>query len=353
MYNIAIEIMGFLNPGKKAKRIRSEGPKVAGPSKVKRLKLPTKSNSVEPKPSETTKEDISILERLPTEILHEIFLCSGLSALPFTCKALNHKLQASKSLKVNMLKDFIVDLNNGIVAPEMTYKDRYALDKSVLNYRFITAEILKEVRFDTVLPFPAIASESKNRLILYYDKLNQRLLETMRRAESTEEEINRELARIADDNFNNLNGEDDELADAPEQEVQDYPERFYRGPFNDEKLSIIEHLHTKGLRFMEGETVLSNAMQSGTTVETLEELLECTESGNVQSVQPLISAFEQGSMSYVEWVVSKLQDLELLNEDELWVHIYKGKNAEHLKYLELLGATPSHGVLGLLSASHI
>lgn len=349
-----IEIMGFLNPGKRAKRVRSEGPKVpAEPKKIKRVKLPTKAQSAEPTPIESTKETGSILERLPTEILHEIFLLSGLTPLPLVCKTLNHKLQPSKSLKVNMLKNFIVDLNNKIVAPEMSYKDRYALDKMVLNYRFITTEILQELRFDTVLPFPAIASESKNRLILYYDKLNQRLLETMRRAESTEEEINRELARIANDNFNNINAEEDELADAPEQEVQDYPESFYEGPFTDEKVSLIEYLHTKGLRFMEGDSALGKAIAAGASVETLEKVLECTESQRVQSPYPLICAFEQDSIIHADWVVSKLQDRGLLNEEELWLQIYKGRNANHLKYLEQLGASPSHEVLGLFSASLI
>lgn len=346
--------MGFLKPGKKSKRARSDDKKTQKYSKVKRIKLEGEPK-LEKSPKDITiiKENTSILERLPTEIIHEIFLLDCLTELPLVCKSLNQQLRPTRSLKIRLLNNFIMDLNNGIVAPEMAYKERYALGKHILSYRFVTCDILREMKFDTVLPMATIISESKNRLILYYDKLNQRLLETMRRAESTEDEINTELARIADENFNNINGEEVELADAPEQEAQDFPLRFYNAPFTQDKLEMIKLLHRKELQFIDEDLVLSNAMEANVPVSVLDDLIGCSKAGFVRTVSTVIKAFEQGNMSHVEWVVSKLESRGLLNEDDLWVFIYQKQNSKFLNYLEEQGGTPSHEVLGWLSSSHI
>ncbi len=347
--------MGFLKPGKKTKRARTDDKKSQKPHRVKRIKLEPdpKLEDLSLMQKSNSKQSSSLLERLPSEIIHEIFLCTTLSNLPIVNRHLFHQLRPTKSLKINMLKNYIVDLNSKIVAPEMVYKDRFALYKHALNYRFVTYDILKEVKFDTVLPLSSVLSESKNRLVLYYDKLNQRLLETMRRAESTEEEINRELARIADENFNNVNVDEVELADAPDQEAQDFPERFYTAPFDDDKLEMITFLHTKGLQYINGDLVLCNAMEANVSVELLEELSQCSQADFVRTTSPLIKAFDVNNMKFVEWVISKLESRDLLNHDDLWVYIYQKQNSSFLHYLESQGGTPSHEVLGMLSSSHI
>ncbi|CCH46879.1 hypothetical protein BN7_6481 [Wickerhamomyces ciferrii] len=365
--------MGFLNPGNRSKRAKSGSPNPSSKKVHKRIKLNQKPHNIktpklpepkrviqtepelelestpEPEPEqEPLKPNASILERLPTEIVHEIFIFSRCLSLPFVSKILHDQLYPTKTLKKTILKDSIMDLNTGIVSPEMDHKKRFALDKDILKYKFVKMDLLEELKFDTVLPLSSIASESKNRLILYYDKLNQKLLETMRRAESTEEEINRELARIADENFNDITRGDVELEDVPEEEVQDFPEKYYNSPFNKDKLNALRYLHGKGLRFVDCNTIFKTVMESGISVSDLTIIYECLETDTITSVQPLIEAFETRNWEYIQWFIDTM-DKEFLNNDDLWIYIYKTQDVQLLHYLEEQGGTPSHDVLGMLT----
>lgn len=347
--------MGFLKPGKNRYRARNESDEPKKTYKRRRVKLEPPKPKVEEIHIEEEEEydkNKSILEKLPTEIIHEIFLIGGLITLPLVCKSLHAKLRPTRSLKVSMLKKSIVDLNSGVVTGK-EFNERYALEKQILDFKFVTYGILKEVHFDTVLPNATIKSEIKNRLILYNDKLNKTLLDIMRRSEYTEEQINRELADIADNAFNNLAVQGQELEDAPEQEIQDFPMRFYHGPFDQDRLQMITLLHSKGLRYIGSDSILSIAMDCDVEISVLDKLMNCCKDVNIQNVQPLITAFDKGNMSYVDWVVSNLETEELLNHDDLWVYIYQTQDSSYLHFLESRGATPSHDVLGMLSSTHI
>jgi hypothetical protein len=338
--------MGFLNPGKpKRKRQADERP-----SKRQRSTSSTPSTQNTTKESTPVTQELeqpderSILERLPTEVLQEIFIFTGVSALPFTCKSILIALTPSLSLKMRMLQNFIFDLNSEITNED--YKVRYALDICALQYRFISSEILKAVRFDTVLPLVSIRAESKNRLILHYDKLNKKLLEALYDMNASPEEINRELTRMTEER---INMDDVDLQDLPEEEFQDYPERYYH-KFKEHDIQVVEQLYGRKMRFKDGDLAISNAIRAGCDLGALSRVLKLTETGKISTVKPLISAFQRDNLDLVDWLLER-QDVnaDLINSDDLWIWISKVKRDEFLKFLTDKGANPSHGIIGVIS----
>lgn len=353
--------MGFLTPGKSTKKRTRDHKEAIARVKRSRSRQTTPETRLQvstPSPSPlhiqqvAPSEPRAILEKLPVELIHEIFIHAGLNSLPFVNKLLCAELTPSLTLRVRMLQNYIHDLNSGLPELNTEHKTRYALERDVLNYRFITADVLRHVSFDTVLPVEAIEAEKKNRLVLHYDRLNKKMLDALKRIEASDAEINVELQRIAIER-ERLGLDDAELSDLVLEHIQDYPKRFYEGSKIDERhLLLIEELHNRSMKFMHSGRILSSAINAGHEIATLSRLLACTDTGLVTTSEPLRAAFDRDDLELVNWLLSMAEtDSNLVSDDDLWVHLSKTQNTEHLRFLELRGGVPSHEILGTLTSS--
>lgn len=331
--------MGFLNPGKKRK-------KAADATTSKRSRTPTlapglphaKVEAREPPPA-----PLSILERFPTEILIEIFIHTGVSALPLVCKSINNSLSGSHSLRVAMLQNFVFDLNSEVNTRDD--KLRYALDASALEFKFVHSVVLEEVGFDTVLSLQSIRAECKNRLIMHYDRLNRRLLEAMHLMDADSDMINREITRMTDER---ITMNDVEVADLPTGAFRDFPKSWYC-KFDSRHLAMMRLLSDRRMRFKDGDLAISNAIEAGCGLVILSAVLSWTEKGTVSSVQALISAFERDDLELVDWLLDhQAADLDLTRDDTLWIWIGQSKVNRYLEYLERKGATPSVTAIAMI-----
>lgn len=371
--------MGFITPGKTHRRKRGPPSKEdlqrRKRSKVKEEQYPahnaissrsmSRPPSLEPEtpPVDEEFEDwshfqsLSILEKLPTEILHEVFLLSGMSNLPFVNKLIYHRLTPSNSLRYKMLKlNYLHDLNKHIEdkeAVENEWKTRFALDRAVLDYRFVNSKVLSHLKFDIVLPLPAINAESKNRLILFYDNLNKKLIDTLNRADADPETIANEISRMTRERLDMDVLGDDELSDLPNEDFQDFTEMFYYGPFDDERLKILEELHDRKMRFIDSDAALSHAIREGYDIDTLDRLLQLTETSKLMTSGPLIEAFKTDSMELSQWCFENFNNQELINDDALWIYVSNTRNINFMHFLQERGGTPSHDVLRLMNSMHL
>lgn len=359
--------MGFITPGRAHKRKKAGSFKKPVEIQVKRTKL---RESVELK-EVSNEKSLSLLEKLPLEILHEVFVYSGDSSLHFLNKRLNQCLKPSLYLIVKMLKlNHLYDLNSEITKKQLETGEvveinndqiRYALDKEAFKYNCISLEVLKELNFDIVLPINSIELEMKNRLILYHDELNKKLLNSMRNDEEvSSEEINRELARMAEERFstsndnsneNNENNEDiniEEDLNELSEDSQDFHKRFYEMKnINNEFLQIIEYLFNfKKITYVEGDKAIINVLESSScNVSTLDKILSLTKTGKIMTVEPLIKCFTLNLENYIEigdWIIDNLNDETLINDTKLWEFVAKTRNFNLLNFLISKGSTPSY-----------
>lgn len=346
--------MGFVRPAKSKKRLRtpssrpSKRQKKDGAASTSSSECPSATSSRPTTPAQGVTVEVptgSILERLPVEILQEVFVFSGVSSLPLTCKSINRSLRPSHSLRLAMLKTFVYDLNCKVRTD--AYKTAFALDRDCLQYKFVNSKVLKEINFDIVLPMRSIVAESKNRLMLHYDSLNKRLLETLYLNNADADEINRELARMTEERSSMDDIQTEDLPSA--EEFEDYPERFYTH-FSQNHIEMAETLYNTGMRFKVSGKVMSMAISEHCDVETLSRILKCTETGTITSVEPVISAFANDDLATVEWLLEmKAHDTDLINNDDLWIWIGQKKRTKFLKFLTDKGANPSHGIIGAIS----
>ncbi|KAH3677034.1 hypothetical protein WICMUC_001940 [Wickerhamomyces mucosus] len=361
--------MGFLNPGKLKKRKNFEQLKPASASKKgKRIKSDKEELILSHSVSKNNLQNgfqqnekqfvpdhpLSLLERFPIEVLHEIFIFSGINNLPFASKYLYHHLQPSLSLKISMIKSYIYDLNSKIMNDDSEeFGKRYALDNSLLNYKFLTSDALKELRVDFVLPLSTIKSQIQSRLLSHKDKLNKRLIESLISISTLPERINREIARMAEERFNTQeNSDNDNDNNNEEEEIQqsyDFPEKYYTGEFDYERVELLSELNKINLEFLRSDEVISNAISSGAPVSVLERLLGFTKTKSITTSRALISAFEIGDLGLVSWLLLKSSTQGLVNDNNLWVYISKKKNSKFLHYLEERGGQPSPEILNAMT----
>jgi hypothetical protein len=414
--------MGFINPGRshkrkktgsagnlESKRARTASNKIilqSAPALAPLLETPS-SSSIPPKPEEPP---LSILEKLPLEILHEIFICSGISPLPFLNKRLAGRLKPSRSLVMRMLKvHHIHDLDGEIekkrkeLAASSGEADdddddddddgtngkviRYILDKDVFKYSWVTVDVLKQLPFDTVLPLSAIYSEMKNRLILYHDELNKKLLEGMTRDEEiSAEEVNRTLARMAEERFalmtnddndnndndndndnnnNNNNNSDNTEYDEQEDELnvlsedsQDFHPRFYNmREFDNDFMQMVEYLHaSKRIKYTDGDKAIKNLITHGILdLRTLKKFLSFTKTTKILDVDPLIAFFKQEeltdtTMNIAHWIVDNFAEAGLINSSKLWEAAAHSQNSIFLDFLTSKGGVPTYESLLMINS---
>ncbi|KAH3687128.1 hypothetical protein WICPIJ_001883 [Wickerhamomyces pijperi] len=365
----------------------------------------------------TTDHSLSPLERLPTELIHEIFVLSMNKELPFVSKSLLHHLRASVSLKFEMMKMYLYDLNEDVLAKDQGYgfedqknweRVRYALDYRALKYKFITADVLSKTRIDVIAKQKEIEEEKMERLRTYVDKLNKRMIEVLMEREVTAEELNKELARMAEERFNlpdpepvpALEPEPQPVAPvalpplpfeleeppaaaraeqeiepvpaaapvAPQQQQQqqqqqepeleiakskDLPISYYTGAFTQQRLSQLHQLTTNtNLKYHNLSLLLSRAITQNTNLPTLQKLLTFSKDKTLRNSDPIISAFEKDDIDIVCWLLTISEDIEAMrNDDALWMYIGKKKNSTYLKFMEDIGGSPTPEVLSAMSWS--
>lgn len=278
--------MGFIAPGRSLKRRKKNSPL-------------EKRKQFKPAPS---------LDSLPAEILWEIFVYSEFSSLPVVNKRLNAILSPNLPLKLSTLELYTHDLNMEVRKLDPSVPSEFAIDKCVLDYKFISLDLLRCVKNCPFLSKEDISDEVNRRGDTYKRSFKERsnlpIPETYTRVDT------------------------------------DFPQRFYRFPLKNRVL--IQELVSRNLRFLNTNDAILGLFDSADYENQLSDyawtLLFCV--GDPEPMQPLIHLLRRGFYCVADDYISRYVDMEVYCRDEsLWAFAL----AEQRNNLQLVHFLEEHG----------
>ncbi|ODV94971.1 hypothetical protein PACTADRAFT_3857 [Pachysolen tannophilus NRRL Y-2460] len=291
--------MGFLNPGsatwlKKKPKTKSKE-KLISKNSVVRVRV---QRNVKDKKN-SLKFNYNILELLPVELIHKIFIYSECSNLPLVNKHFHNVINKHNNFLINkIIKSNIYCINNK--------NQEFALNIELLNYKFINYEILFKF------------SQEFNIILLIKD---------LNLIKEEEEYLEKKIG------FNkNL----------------DFPKKFKKGPFTIEKIKLIKFLSLRNLKFEKIDQVLIEAFKFNTSLSTITDLISAsnTPMGKLKSLIPLIDSLNNSNFNISKYLIKNHYEFEsIFNNEYLWEFVVNSKNIKILTFLEEQGFKPNHNVI--------
>lgn len=269
--------MGFIEPGRAVKRKR----KVRGGKKKIEQRIIKKID--------TQLLRGSILERFPLEILHEIFVLTDLENLPLVSRYFSNALACDSYLSLRVMNNFIHKVKqqtNGQVVV------RRVLELRVLNYKFVTAELLRSIDFDMILP------------------------------------VDEALTGV-DGHFH---------TNQVKPEIYDLPESFHQIPLSTRKLDIIDYLTetTNNIRMSDIDVVAAECCKSDMSNELCETTVRrLFKNCPLQklAIRPFFSAVVENRPNVAQALLDMIDTSDEVMSSDLWDHAVQNESSEMAHFL--------------------
>ncbi|GMM38876.1 hypothetical protein DASC09_062150 [Saccharomycopsis crataegensis] len=294
MYHIVgINSMGFLLPGKKINKIYQR--KIREVRRLPNANRWSKENVKRQKLSKGNEAILinivkkSVLERLPAEILLEIFSLlpvEDLEKVVLLNKYFFSALKNSVYLGCKIVDNYIHTLPKKKSTPEDPMVR--ILDITVLSYKFVNLRVLESVAFDTVLQ---------------KEKLGKCI----------------EKGYISREKF------------------IDFPERFYQESITADTIKLAEYLsESKNLRFFDSDRVFMNVWMNyqGDREQLFDTLVKCLKEKHISDAGPLILALQDQNFRLCDKIINLLsEESPKACADEVWQAANSEGNPDVLDYL--------------------
>ncbi len=384
--------MGFIQPGKRL-RIQKSSRSRLTENKIETLAI----RKIKRRKLEENKGNHINLEDLPNELLQHIFILSGNYDFPFVSisiynvlryshrlglRWLNHCITALPLLPFGRLEkdddDFINERQNQALEREIRQTTPslycYALDSCVLTRRFLTAELLKEVKFDKIMNTLSIEQEYEIRQSFWDSRISaiQNLKGKKKKTFFFNENDKTSKAEIGttSSKFNTEAIEKsltetyiekrayDYISEVIERDNIKFPDRLTTAPFTKEKLDLIDCFSHYNIEWENIEVPLANAIQemendpSHTDIAidefyTLNIILGMNGSLNdmddisfsINDPNPvMVAAFKQSRYDIAEYIYKFIDPNDL--HEEFWGYIAQTSSIQQVHWLESHGLQP-------------